>query len=128
MPSVKGSSSSLIVAVDFEGTHPKGTRLCSQRCVQPKPLFGTTSEGLEDSPFVLFSVLVSSGIGGNDCCLRTVVLRFSFCTLSVKSENPRNGLIGVVGVEFRDTTVGGDVKDAGARTVKDRSSEVKFDA
>lgn len=95
MPSVKGSSSSLIVAVDFEGTHlmhlesrillsiyngkpipeahwillldvyPKGTRLCSQRCVQPKPLFGTTSEGLEDSPFV-FSVLVSSGIGGND--------------------------------------------------------------
>lgn len=107
--------------------YPNGTRLCSQRCVQPKPLFGTTSEGLEDSPFV-FSVLVSSGIGGNDCCLRVVMLRFSLCTLSVNSENPRNGLRGDVGVEFRDTTDGGDVKDAGARTVKDRSSDVKFDA
>ena len=76
----------------------------------------------------MFSVLVSSGIEGNDCTLRVVVLRFSVCTLSVNSENPRNGLIGEVGVEFKDTTDGGDVKDAGARTVKDRSSDVKLDA
>lgn len=39
-----------------------------------------------------------------------------------------NGLRGDVGVEFRDTIDGGDVKDAGARTVRDRSSDVKFDA
>lgn len=133
MPSVKGSSSSLIVAVDFEGTLPKGTRLCSQRCVHPKPLFGTTSEGLEEarfiSSFVVVSVLVvSSGIVGNDCTLRLAVLRFSLCTLSVNSENPRNGLKGDVGLEFSDITEGGDVKDAGARTVNDRSPLVKFDA
>lgn len=76
----------------------------------------------------MFSVLVSSGIGGSECSLCIVVLRFSLCTLSVNSENPRNGLKGEVGVEFRDTTDGGDVKDAGARTVSDRSSDVKFDA
>ena len=82
------------------------------------------------SSFVVASVLVvSSGIEGNDCTLRlAVVLRFSLCTLSVNSENPRNGLTGEVGVEFRDTTDGGDVKDAGARAVNDRSSGVKFDA
>lgn len=45
----------------------------------------------------------------------------------MNSENP-NGIIRDVGVEFRDTTDGGYVKDAGARTVKDRSSGVKFNA
>lgn len=46
----------------------------------------------------------------------------------MNSENPKNGLKGELGVEFKDTTEGGDVKDAGARTIRDRSSDVKFDA
>lgn len=43
------------------------------------------------------------------------------------SAKPRNGLKGVSG-ELRDTNEGGDVNEAGASTVKVRSSEVKFDA
>ena len=44
------------------------------------------------------------------------------------SEEPTNGLIGDVGEEFKDTTDGGEVKEAGARTVIVRSSGVKFEA
>jgi hypothetical protein len=40
---------------------------------------------------------------------------------------PIKGLIGVVG-ELRETTEGGEIKDAGASTVKVRSSDVKFEA
>lgn len=55
------------------------------------------------------------------------MLRLSPLTLAVKSTKPINGLIGVDGAEFRDTTDGGDIDDAGASTVKLRSSDVKFE-
>lgn len=47
--------------------------------------------------------------------------------LPKKSVKPIKGLTGVTG-EFRETTEGGEVKDAGASTVKVRSSDVKFEA
>lgn len=47
-------------------------------------------------------------------------------TLPKISEKPIKGLSGVVG-EFRETTEGGEVTEAGASTVKVRSSEVKFE-
>lgn len=48
--------------------------------------------------------------------------------LPAVSEEPTNGLIGDVGEEFKDTTDGGDIKEAGAKTVIVRSSDVKFEA
>lgn len=53
------------------------------------------------------------------CNHRCVQLRPEFGMTSL--------LIGVLG-ELRETTEGGDVNEAGASTVKVRSSDVKFDA
>lgn len=47
-------------------------------------------------------------------------------TLAKNSAKPIKGLFGVLG-EFRETTEG-EVNEAGASTVKVRSSDVKFEA
>ena len=111
--------------------YPSGTVLCNHKCVQPKPVLGMTSEAETvcsvretDLPSTL-SFWLSSTIG-KELSLCTPLLRLSPLTLAVKSAKPMNGLIGVDGAEFRDTTDGGDIDDAGARTVKLRSSDVKF--
>lgn len=54
--------------------------------------------------------------------------RLSPLNLSVNSGKTTNGLIGDAGEEFNETTEGGEVNDAGARTVNVRSSDVKFEA
>lgn len=60
--------------------------------------------------------------------LLAAALRRSSFALPVNSENPTNGLIGDDGEELKDTTDGGAVNEAGARTVKFRSSDVIFAA
>ena len=47
--------------------------------------------------------------------------------LPKNSVKPIKGLFGLVG-ELRETTEGGEVNEAGARTVNVRSSDVKFEA
>lgn len=49
------------------------------------------------------------------------MLRLSPLTLPVNSGKPTNGLIGEAGEEFNEMTEGGEVNDAGARTVNVRS-------
>lgn len=46
----------------------------------------------------------------------------------LNSVMPIIGLMGEMGEEFRDTTDGGDVNEAGARIVIVKSSDVMFDA
>ena len=58
----------------------------------------------------------------------TALLCLTLLAFPANSEKPTNGLIGDVGEEFKDTTDGGEVKEAGARTVIVRSSGVKFEA
>lgn len=41
-------------------------------------------------------------------------------------DGPTFELLGVGGAGFKDTTEGGEVNEAGARTVRVRSSDVKF--
>jgi hypothetical protein len=115
--------------------YPNGTLLCSHRCVQPRPVLGTTSEvgeacslkETDRTPTSPFCFRVSDKRGA-ELSLCTALACLSPLTLPVNSENPTNGLNGVDGEEFKDTTVGGEVNEAGARTVKVRSSEVKFEA
>ena len=54
--------------------------------------------------------------------------RLSPLAFPVNSGKSTKGLIGEVGEEFNETTEGGEVKEAGASTVKVRSSDVKFEA
>lgn len=160
MPSVKGSSSSLMVAVECEGTHlmqttvnlnnlcnnkfkmkekkvvnyPNGILLCNHKCVQPKPVFGMTSDTVEDclssnidrTPPSPFCFRFSDARGAELSSCGALPHRSSF-TFPANSENPRKGLKGDDGVAFKDTTVG-EADDVGARTVKVRSLDVKFDA
>jgi hypothetical protein len=76
---------------------------------------------------------------GEDCSIisEVVVTEVSACTaeqyfspviIPVDSGKPTNELIGVVGEELKDPTDGGEVNEAGARTVRVRSSDVKFEA
>ena len=115
--------------------YPNGTLLCSHRCEQPRPVLGTTSDvgearslkETDRAPPSLFCFCESDKRGA-DPGLCIALPRRSALAFPVNSENPTNGLIGVDGEEFKDTTVGGEVNEAGARTVKVRSSEVKFEA
>lgn len=115
--------------------YPNGTLLCSHRCVQPRPVLGTTADEGEacslkesdrapTSPFCFWL----SDRRGAELGLCIALPRLSPLTLPVNSENPANGLIGVDGEELKDTTEGREVNEAGARTVKVRASDVKFEA
>lgn len=150
MPSVNGSNSSLIVAVDREGTHlmqtkhvviiwiitiirhekedkkrwthyPNGTLLCNHKWVHPKSFRGRTSvmetvcSWGPPSPCLWFSDSVEPKLN-----LGTPVLCLSI--------EPIKGLSGDAGDEFNDTTEGGELNEAGAKTVNVRSSDVKFEA
>ena len=149
MPSVSGNSPSLIVEVDWDGTHlikkqeievnpstqmwksnwktetvsspgkyPNGTLLCNHKWVQVKAVAG-----------------IISAMGTACSSEERVWEAFRFC-FSAKWDielilcvgwTPTNGLIGDESAEFCDST-GGGVNDAGARIVKVRSSDVRFDA
>jgi hypothetical protein len=137
MPSVNGSSSSLTVFVERDGTHPSGTVLCNHRCVQAELLSAMMSAAEIFCSFrvrgvipVILSIGLTEG-KGIDCNLGKAAKPPSSVSnipvLPFPSEKFTYELIhGVEGVEFIDTTDGGDAIEAGARTVKFRLSSVKF--
>lgn len=160
MPSVKGSSSSLMVAVDWAGTHltqpqmslfsvqtvcekekeqkkgawhyPNGTLLWSHRCVQPKSLLEMTSDigedcSLKETEWTILPLCFGFSGGGKELSLCFTAPCLSPFTWPVDSDKLTNGFIGDLG-ELKDPTEGGEVNEAGARTVIVRSSDVKFDA
>ena len=113
--------------------YPNGTLLWSQRCVQPKPVPGMTSDfeaawslKENDRALLLPFCFWFPEEAGAELCLWTAEERLSPLTFSVKSGNPEKWLTGEDGEEFKETTDGGEVNEAGARTVKVRSSDVRF--
>lgn len=108
--------------------YPSGTLLWSHRCVQHKPLLGMASDIGEacslkeagQTPPLPFCFWFSDERSGE----------LSLCIvglLPVNSGKPTNGLIGEEGEEFKETTEGGEVNEAGARTVRVRSSDIRFE-
>lgn len=114
--------------------YPNGTLLCSHKCVQPKPEVEIASDAGETCSFKetnlvspLTSFLFSNeGATTLDFCIIEPFVWLLY--LPATSESPKNGLIGDEGEEFRESTEGGDVNEAGARIVIVRSSDVKFEA
>ena len=84
-------------------------------------------EETERAPVSPFPFWFSNGTGA-ELSLGSAVACLSPPIFPQNSENPRHGLIGEDGAEFKVINEGGEVNDAGARTVKVRSSGVKFEA
>lgn len=107
-------------------SYPNGTLLCNHKCVQPTSPLGKTSEiaksfslGITDwVPPSLVDFRLSSSSGNE----------LFFWILPADPEEITYGLNGDVGELFRDSTEGGGMNEAGARTVIVRSSDVKFEA
>lgn len=105
--------------------------LCSHRWEQPRSAFGTTSNPAAICSLREFDLgppSLPSFSRGAELNLCTMLPRWPSPALPASSGNLARGVIGLVGEEFKDMTEGGEENDAGARTVKVRSSFVKFEA
>lgn len=114
--------------------YPNGTLLWSHKCEQPIALgmisdMGDDCSLKETDPrpesILCFRFSVTEGI---DLGLSNDVTYFSLPILPATSFKTMYGLMGDDGEEFNEITDGGEVDEAGARTVMVRSSDVKFEA